>query len=46
MKKLIETLKNIWSIKELRDRILFTLALLSIFRFGTAIVLPGVIPSV
>ncbi|MEP7195761.1 MAG: preprotein translocase subunit SecY [Saprospiraceae bacterium] len=46
MKKLIETFKNIWSIKELRDRILFTLALLAIFRFGASVVLPGVMPGV
>jgi len=28
MKKLITTLKNIWKIEELRNRILFTLAML------------------
>lgn len=42
MKKFIDTIKNIWSIKELRDKILFTLAILAIFRFGSYIVLPGV----
>jgi len=46
MKKLIDTLKNIWKIKELRQRILFTLALLMVYRFGSFVVLPGVIPSV
>jgi preprotein translocase subunit SecY len=46
MKKLIDTLKNIWKIKELRNRILFTLSLLMVFRFGSFVVLPGVIPSV
>ncbi len=45
MKRLITTLKNIWKIKELRKRILFTLGLLLIFRVGSFIVLPGVIPS-
>jgi len=45
MGKFIETLKNIWSIKELRDRILFTLAMLAIFRLGSYIVLPGVNPQ-
>ena len=45
MKKLITTLQNIWKIKELRDRILFTLALLMVYRFGTFIVLPAVIPA-
>lgn len=46
MKRLITTLQNIWKIKELRNRILFTLALLLIFRLGSYIVLPGVIPAV
>lgn len=45
MKKFIETLKNIWSIKELRNRILFTLLLLLVYRFGSFVVLPGIIPS-
>lgn len=43
--KFFTVLKNIWSIKELRDRILFTLALLLIYRVGTFIVLPGVVPA-
>ena len=46
MKKFIETLQNTWSIKELRDKILFTFALLAVFRAGSFIVLPGVIPGV
>lgn len=46
MKKFITTLKNIWKIKELRNRILFTLGMLMVFRIGSFIVLPGVIPSV
>ena len=46
MKKLIDTLSNIWKIKELRQRILFTLALLMVYRFGSFVVLPGVIPSI
>lgn len=46
MKKLITTLKNIWKIKELRERILFTLAMLMVFRFGSFVVLPGVMPGV
>jgi preprotein translocase subunit SecY len=40
MKKFIETLKNIWKIKELRTRILLTLGLLTVFRFGSYVVLP------
>ena len=42
MKKFIQTLQNIWKIKELRERILFTLALLLVFRFGTFVILPGI----
>lgn len=45
MKRFINTLKNIWKIKELRNRILFTLGLLGVFRFATFVVLPGVIAS-
>ena len=45
MKKLIRTLKNIWSIEELRSKILFTLLLLFIYRLGTHIVLPGIDPT-
>jgi len=40
--KFIETLKNIWSIDELRQRILYTLGILALFRFGCYVVLPGV----
>ncbi len=43
--KLFTVLKNIWSIKELRERILFTLALLLVYRVGTFVVLPGVVPA-
>lgn len=46
MKNFFETFKNIWSIKELRDKILFTIALLAVFRLGSFVVLPGVVPSV
>lgn len=45
MKRLIETLQNIWKIPELRQRILFTLGLLAVFRFGSYVVLPGVMPE-
>jgi len=45
MKKFIETIKNIWSIEELRNRILFTLALLLVYRVGCHVVLPGVNPN-
>ena len=45
MKKFIQTLKNIWSIDELRNKILFTLLLVFIYRFGSYIVLPGIDPN-
>ncbi len=45
MKKLFKTLKNIWSIEELRSKIVFTLVLLFIYRVGTHIVLPGIDPT-
>jgi preprotein translocase subunit SecY len=45
MKKFIDTLRNIWNIKELRQRILYTLALLAVYRLGSFIVLPGVNPD-
>jgi preprotein translocase subunit SecY len=41
MMRFFETLKNIWSIEELRKRILFTLLLIAIYRLGSYIVLPG-----
>jgi len=43
--KFFTVVKNIWSIKELRERILFTLALVLVYRVGTFIVLPGVVPA-
>ncbi len=46
MKRFIATVKNIWKIKELRNRILFTLLLLFVYRLGSFIVLPGAIPGV
>ena len=44
-KKLVETLKNIWKIEELRKRILYTLGLLLIYRFGSFVVIPGINPN-
>ena len=41
-KKLVETLKIIYKIEELRSRILFTLGLLLIYRLGSFVTLPGV----
>ena len=45
MKKFIETLKNIFSVEDLRNRILFTLALAAVYRFGSFAVLPGINPN-
>ena len=45
MKKLIETIKNIFKIEELRKRILFTLALILVYRFGSFVVIPGINPE-
>lgn len=45
MNKLISTFKNIWSIEELRNRILQTLWIIVIFRVGSYIVLPGIDPA-
>ncbi len=45
MKKLIQTLQNIYKIEDLRNRILYTLGLVLIYRIGSYVVLPGVDPS-
>ncbi len=45
MKNFITTLKNIWKIDELKNRILFTLGILLVYRIGCFIVLPGVNPE-
>ena len=45
MKKFIQTLKNIWSIEELRNKIITTLALILVYRVGVHIVLPGIDPN-
>ena len=46
MKKLIETLKHIWSIEELRRRILYTFLLLAVYRLGSFVILPGIDSSI
>ena len=42
MKSFFETLSNIWKIDELRQRILLTLGLLLVYRFGAQVALPGI----
>lgn len=45
MKRFITTIKNIFSIEDLRVRILNTIGFLVIFRLGSYIVLPGIDPN-
>ena len=45
MKKLVKTLKNIWSIDELRSKIIVTLLFILVYRLGSHIVLPGIDPN-
>ncbi len=40
--KFIETIKNVYKIEELRNRIMVTLGLLLVYRFGAQVVLPGI----
>ncbi|MGG5575735.1 preprotein translocase subunit SecY [Myroides sp. C15-4] len=42
MKKFFETLASIWKIEELKNKILITLGLLLVYRFGTQVTLPGI----
>ncbi len=42
MKRLIETIKNIYRIEDLRKRIIYTLGVILIYRLGSYIVLPGI----
>lgn len=43
--KFVQTLKNIWKIKDLRVRLGFTIALIAVYRFGSYVVLPGINPE-
>jgi preprotein translocase subunit SecY len=45
VKKLIETFKNIFRIEELRKRILYTLGLILVYRFGSFVIIPGINPN-
>jgi preprotein translocase subunit SecY len=42
MASFAESIRNIWKIEELRNRILFTLGLLIVYRIGAYVTLPGV----
>ena len=43
--RFVDTLKNIWSIEELRKRILVTVLLVLVYRLGCYVVLPGISPA-
>lgn len=45
MKRFIQTIRNIYKIEELRKRIIYTISIVLIYRFGSFVVLPGVNPS-
>ncbi|RLD61594.1 MAG: preprotein translocase subunit SecY [Bacteroidetes bacterium] len=44
MKRLIDTIRNIYKIEDLRNRILYTLGIILIYRLGAFVVLPGIDP--
>jgi len=39
---MLEAVRNAWKIKELRQRIFFTLSMLVVFRIGAHIPIPGI----
>ena len=43
--RFVETIRNIWTIEELRKRILVTLLLVLVYRLGCYVVLPGISPE-
>jgi preprotein translocase subunit SecY len=43
--RVVDTIKNIWKIEDLRKRILITLLYVTIYLFGTYVVIPGVDPK-
>ncbi|MDE5706126.1 preprotein translocase subunit SecY [Muribaculum sp.] len=45
MMRFVQTLKNIWTIEELRKRLLITFLLVFVYRMGCYIVLPGIHPD-
>lgn len=45
MKKFLQTLRNIWSIDDLRSKIIVTVSLIFVYRLGTFVVLPGIDPN-
>jgi len=45
MKRLIETIQNIFKIEELRKRIIYTFLLVLVYRLGSYVVIPGIDPT-
>ncbi|MBT3364173.1 MAG: preprotein translocase subunit SecY [Flavobacteriales bacterium] len=45
MNRFFQTIKNIWGIQELRDKIILTAGLLLVYRIGANVVLPGIDPT-
>lgn len=45
MKKIANTLRNIWKIEDLKSRIINTVVLLLVYRLGSFVVLPGINPD-
>ncbi len=43
--KLVETIRNIWKIEDLKSRIITTLGYLLVYRLGSFVVLPGIDPA-
>ena len=43
--KLIQTIKNIWKIEDLRRRLTITFMFILIYRLGCFVVLPGISPQ-
>ncbi len=43
--KFVKTIKNIWAIEDLRSKIIVTLGLAFVYRFGSFVVLPGINPE-
>lgn len=42
----VQTIKNIWTIEELRKRLIMTFLLVLVYRFGCFVVLPGIDPAI
>jgi preprotein translocase subunit SecY len=45
VKKFFQTLRNIWSIDDLRSKIIVTVSLIFVYRLGSFVVLPGIDPN-